>query len=401
MRRVLAEAAPGPLRVVRVNGAGSEWFEDDVAALEGLALAALVLPKATPAAVAALGPVGPPVIALVETAQGLRLAYETAAASRVEALALGAVDLGLELGLEPRADGQEVLFARSKLVLDSAAAGIRGPFDLVHVDVRDTAGLEAECRLARSLGLRGKSCIHPAQLELVNAVFAPSDGELERARRVVDAYERGAAQGRGAVALDGEMIDLPVVERARRLLAEAKGAYSMPTEATTPKEWRGRFYEDFAPGDVFRSRLGRTVTETDNIWFTCLTMNTNQVHFNDAHAERTQFGRPLVNSAFTLALVVGLTVPDTSENATANLGWTDITLPRPVFAGDTLWAESEILEARESRSNPNVGIVSMRCRGINQRREVVIEFRRTFMIYKRSAQEAASVFPGTDADWTV
>lgn len=219
---MLAEPASGPARAVRVNGVGSEWFADDVAAIAGLPLAALVLPKATPQSVAALGAEGPPVIALVETAQGLRLSFETATAPRVERLALGAVDLGLELGLEPRADGQEVLFARSKLVLDSAAAGIRGPFDLVHVDVHDAAGLEVECRLARSLGLRGKSCIHPSQLGIVNAVFAPSDAELERAQRIVAAYEQGVAQGRGAVALDGEMIDLPVVERARRLLAEAK-----------------------------------------------------------------------------------------------------------------------------------------------------------------------------------
>jgi itaconyl-CoA hydratase len=173
----------------------------------------------------------------------------------------------------------------------------------------------------------------------------------------------------------------------------------MSTDAA--KEWRGRFYEDFAVGDVFRSRLGRTVTETDNVWFTCLTLNTNQIHFNVPYAERTQFGKPLVNSAFTLALVVGMTVPDTSENAAANLGWGDIKLPRPVFAGDTLWAESEILDLRESRSNPAVGIVSMRCRGINQRREVVIEFKRTFMVYKRGAPEAAHLFPGTDADWSV
>ena len=118
-------------------------------------------------------------IAIVETAQGLRLAYETASHPRVEALVLGAVDLGLELGLEVRPDGQEVLFARSKLVLDSAAAGIRGPFDLVHLDVRDGEGLEAECRLARSLGFRGKACIHPAQVDIVNAVFAPGEGELD------------------------------------------------------------------------------------------------------------------------------------------------------------------------------------------------------------------------------
>jgi len=176
----------------------------------------------------------------------------------------------------------------------------------------------------------------------------------------------------------------------------------MPSDAgTAPKEWRGRYYEDFDEGDVYRSRFGRTVTQTDNIWFTCLTMNTNPIHFDGAYAAGTQFGRPLVNSAFTLALVTGLTVPDTSENAAANLAWTDIKLPKPVFEGDTIWAESEILEKRESRSNPSVGIVSMRCRGLNERGEVVIEFKRTFMAYKRGAPEVAGRFPVTDEDWTV
>jgi itaconyl-CoA hydratase len=171
------------------------------------------------------------------------------------------------------------------------------------------------------------------------------------------------------------------------------------TRATV--EWRGRFFEDLQVGDTYRSRLGRTVSEADNVWFTCLTMNTNQIHFNAAYAQRTQFGRTLVNSTFTLALVTGMTVPDTTENAAANLAWTDVKLPNPVFVGDTLWAESEILERRESRSNPSVGIVSMRCRGVNQRAEVVIEFKRTFMIYKRDAPEAAPLFPITEVEWTV
>jgi itaconyl-CoA hydratase len=166
-----------------------------------------------------------------------------------------------------------------------------------------------------------------------------------------------------------------------------------------PTSWRGRFYEDFEVGDVFRSRFGRTITGTDNIWFTCLTMNTNAIHFSEPHAARTQFGRPLVNSALTLALVTGLSVPDTSENAAANLGWTDIELPRPVFEGDTLWAESEILALRQSESNPSVGIVSMRSRGINQRGEVVIEFKRTFMAYKRDAPEVQDMFPVTEEAW--
>ena len=164
---------------------------------------------------------------------------------------------------------------------------------------------------------------------------------------------------------------------------------------------RGRFLEDFAVGDVYRSRLGRTISEADNTWFTCLTMNTNQMHFNREYAARTEFGEPLVVSTLTLAVVLGLSVADTSENAVANLGWGDIKLPSPVFAGDTLWAESEVTGVRESRSRPSCGIVSIRTRGLNQRGEVVIEFTRSFMVFKRDAPEVLDVFPATDAAWTV
>jgi itaconyl-CoA hydratase len=174
-----------------------------------------------------------------------------------------------------------------------------------------------------------------------------------------------------------------------------------PNGTTAPKEWLGRFLEDFEVGDVFRSRLGRTITETDNIWFTCLTMNTNQMHFNDEYAKGTRFGQALVNSCLTLALVTGLSVPDTSENATANLAWTDIRLPNPVFVGDTLWAESEITEVRASESKPDVGIVGLRSRGINQRGEVVVEFRRTFMVYRRDAVSAHGGFPEVTTAWAV
>jgi itaconyl-CoA hydratase len=165
--------------------------------------------------------------------------------------------------------------------------------------------------------------------------------------------------------------------------------------------WQGRFFEDFAVGDVYRSRLGRTVTETDNIWFTNLTLNTNQAHFNTPFGERSPFGKPIVNSTFTLSLVTGLSVTDVSENAMANLAWDDIRLPNPVFAGDTLWCESEVLELRESASRPYAGIVGIRSRGINQRREVVIEFRRTMMVYKRDAEQVQDMFPITDAEWAV
>jgi acyl dehydratase len=168
-----------------------------------------------------------------------------------------------------------------------------------------------------------------------------------------------------------------------------------------PKVWRGRFYEDMDVGDVFRSRFGRTVSEYDNLLFTCLTLNTNSIHFDADYASKTRFGQILVNSTFTLALITGMTVPDTSENALANLQWTDIKLPSPVYVGDTLWAESEILDKRESKSNPEVGIVSMRCRGINQRGQVVIEYRRTFMLQKAGAAAAEGRFPETQVEWSV
>ena len=170
---------------------------------------------------------------------------------------------------------------------------------------------------------------------------------------------------------------------------------------TVKQGWTGRIFEDFEVGDVYQHPLGRTVIAADNIWFTLLTQNTNPIHFDAAYSAQTEFGKPLVDSTFTLALVTGLTVQDTSENAAANLAWTDISLPNPVFVGDTLWAESEILDKRESKSRPNVGIVGMRTRGINQRGQVVIEFTRSFMVFKRSAAEVEDTFPVPDATWTV
>jgi len=224
VRDVFAAAAEGagPLRLVRVNAVGTEFHDDDMAAVAAIAPDAIVLPKATPDAVDTVGPAGPPVIAIVETAQGVRLAYEIASRPRVAALQIGAVDLGAEVGFEPRPDGLEILYVRSKVVLDSAAAGLRPPFDVVHLDIEVGAALEEECRLARSLGFRGKACIHPSQVSVVNLAFTPSESELAWASKVLHAYEAGTAEGRGAVALDGAMIDLPVVDRARRLLAETE-----------------------------------------------------------------------------------------------------------------------------------------------------------------------------------
>jgi acyl dehydratase len=140
-----------------------------------------------------------------------------------------------------------------------------------------------------------------------------------------------------------------------------------------------RTYEELEIGAVYRSRFGRTVLEADNVWFTLLTLNTNPIHFDAHYAAQTEWGKPLVDSTFTLALVTGLSVVDVSERA-VNLGWREVRLPAPVFAGDTLRAVSEVLEKRESRSRPGFGVVTVRTRGLNQRDEVVIEFERSVLV---------------------
>ena len=145
----------------------------------------------------------------------------------------------------------------------------------------------------------------------------------------------------------------------------------------------GRCYEDFQVGDIYRHPVGRTVTATDNAWFTLLTQNTNPIHFDHAYAAQTEFGKPLVDSTFTLALVTGQSVTDLSQNVMANLGWEEVRLPHPVFEGDTIYSRSEVLDKRESKSRPNVGIVSFRTTGFNQDGTAVIEFKRTVMVYKR------------------
>lgn len=148
----------------------------------------------------------------------------------------------------------------------------------------------------------------------------------------------------------------------------------------------GRYFEDFVVGDVYDHRIGRTVTSTDNTWFTLLTNNTLEVHFNEDYAASTEFGRPLVVSTLTMAIVTGLSVQDVSLNAVANLGWNRVRLPAPVFAGDTLYAESQVTAARPSKTRPDNGIVTVHTTGRNQHGDVVIEFDRTVLVYKRGTR---------------
>ena len=145
----------------------------------------------------------------------------------------------------------------------------------------------------------------------------------------------------------------------------------------------GRCFEDFSVGMVIEHRYGRTVTSADNIWFSLLTQNQAAIHINHQHAAATKFKKPLVNSTLTMAIVTGQSTNDLSHNVFANLGWDEVRLPNPLFEGDTLYSQSEVIAARESASNPAVGIVTVHTRGYNQDGVEVISFRRSVMIYKR------------------
>ncbi|MCQ4334453.1 MaoC family dehydratase [Natronomonas sp. F2-12] len=149
------------------------------------------------------------------------------------------------------------------------------------------------------------------------------------------------------------------------------------------REDYGRYYEDFEVGDIYEHRPGRTITQTDNVWFTLLTMNTHPLHFNDEYGKDTEFGECLVNSTLTLAIVTGMTVSDVSHKTVANLEWSNIVMPNPVFHGDTLYAQSEVLDKRPSESREGDGIVTVETTAHNQDGDIVMQFERTMLIPTR------------------
>ena len=155
------------------------------------------------------------------------------------------------------------------------------------------------------------------------------------------------------------------------------------TETTIVPGWTGRLFEDFAVGDLYYHPFGRTVTEADNQSFTLMTQNVSKTHVDNHFAEQTEFGRPLMNSTFTLALVTGQSTIDLSMNVFANLGWDEVRMPTPVFAGDTIYSRSKVLATRPSQSRPSLGLVEVATEGFNQRGEIVISYRRTFMVYRQ------------------
>jgi citrate lyase subunit beta/citryl-CoA lyase len=218
---ILSGRARGPLALVRINALDTPEGLADVEALAGQPLDAVVVPKATSWAVELVAGAGWPVAALIESAQGVLEADALARVPGVGVLMLGPVDLSVELGCEPMADGSQLLYARSRLVLASSAAGLGGPLDGPCLQLYDRALLREQSERARRLGFAGKLCVHPSQIACVHESFAPPPAEIEWARSIVTRFEQAAVEGGGVVAIEGSMIDLPVVKRANRILARA------------------------------------------------------------------------------------------------------------------------------------------------------------------------------------
>jgi citrate lyase subunit beta/citryl-CoA lyase len=234
VRTILGASAGGPIRFVRINAVGSEYMEADLRAILVPGLQGLVLPKLeTPDEVrlveryleeherqAGLAPGSVEFIATIESARGLLAAPAIAAASgRVAALMFGAEDFSLDIGLPPNreAEARELIYARSAIVVAAASAHVQS-IDGVYPDIRDSEGMERDAVQARRLGFSAKSTFHPGQIDIINQVFSPTDEDVAYAERVVAAFEEAEAAGQGAVALGGQLIDRPIVERARRVL---------------------------------------------------------------------------------------------------------------------------------------------------------------------------------------
>ncbi len=217
---VAAALNPAQPLLVRINGAETEWFQDDVGICRAGGVAGIVLPKAErPEDIAWITEqVGPdvPILPLIETAQGVWNAHALARCVQVQRLLFGSIDFQVDLGID--GEGEELLYFRSQLVLVSRVAGIAAPVDGVTTAIDDPERLRADSVRARKLGFGAKLCIHPRQVEEVNACFRPGEDEIRWAARVLEAAS--AANG-AAVAVDGKMVDKPVLLRAQSILAQA------------------------------------------------------------------------------------------------------------------------------------------------------------------------------------
>ena len=316
---------------------------------------------------------------------------------------------------------------RNMCLLAAKAANVQA-IDGIYQNVRDTEGFINEAAEAVRMGFDGKLTLHPSQIEAVHAAFEPTQSELDEAVRIISMWEDGS--DRSSMELDGRMIDMPHYVRAKKVVARrssgsgnttSRGAVIFmpkkevqPTTTTIknesdvsiqpqqqllqeeifPRVYMGKYFEDLTPGLKIRHYLTRTVTESDNVFFTCLTLNPAPIHLDHelskhnpllgGGGEETTSTKPLFNSMFTLALLVGMSVPEVTHGTTiANLGFSEVLFPKPVYPGDTLRAETVVLDRRESKSRPTQGIVTFEHVAYNQRGEVVCKATRQALMKKK------------------
>ena len=319
-------------------------------------------------------------------------------------------------------------YCRNMCLLAAKAANVQA-IDGIYQNVRDTRGFINEAAEAMRMGFDGKLTLHPSQIEAVHAAFEPTQSELDEAFRIISMWEDGSH--RSSMELDGRMIDMPHYVRAKKVVARrssgsgnttSRGAVifmpkkeiQQPSTTTIknesdisiqpqqqllqeeifPRVYMGKYFDDLTPGLKIRHYLTRTVTESDNVFFTCLTLNPAPIHLDHelskhnpllgGGGEETTSTKPLFNSMFTLALLVGMSVPEATHGTTiANLGFSEVLFPKPVYPGDTLRAESSVLDRRESKSRPTQGIVTFEHVAYNQRGEVVCKATRNALMKKK------------------
>ena len=407
--------------------------------------------------------VPPPKVVLpiaTETPMAVLNIASIAKGPRVCAITWGCEDLSAELGSygtrhassrNGLVGGGEYLdifrYCRSMCLLAAKAANVQA-IDGIYQNVRDITGLGKEASDAKYMGFDGKLTLHPDQISVVHSAFEPTQEEYEEANHIVSLWENGGGSeiddGRntmkGSLEYNGKMIDLPHYVRAKKVVARKSTLREPPirhettigssttknaTQTSTssgegrqsniatpvdrsddvvvdhdvPRINNGKYFEDLHPGMTIRHFLTRTVTEADNVFFTCLTLNPAPIHLdhelsnenttslssdpsNKSSSDGT--GKPLFNSIFTLGLLVGMSVPETTHGTTvANLGFSEVVFPKPVYPGDTLRAETTIVDKRESKSRPTQGIVTFQHRAYNQRGELVCKATRQALMKKR------------------
>jgi citrate lyase subunit beta/citryl-CoA lyase len=346
---------------------------------------------------------------------------------RVCAITWGCEDLSAELGSygTRNSNGYLDIFShcRNMCLLAAKAAGVQA-IDGIYQNVRDMSGFEQESSDAKYMGFDGKLTLHPNQISALHKVFEPTEDEMKDANAIVKLWEDG--DGKGAVLYEGKMIDMPHYMRAKKIMARcnSEGISQSSASGTTavgkqvdpilqpkqndtiaadsgevfPRVCMGKYFEELEPGLTIRHYLTRTVTESDNVFFTCLTMNPAPIHLDhelskgntaalSGSGANSNAGKPLFNSMFTLSLLVGMSVPEATHGTTvANLGFSEVIFPKPVYPGDTLRAETVVLDRRESKSRPTQGIVTLQHLAYNQRGEVVCKATRQALMKKSQGQ---------------